>query len=261
MNPTRTAFLAVLERMGAERRRRERRRGRRRGAGHRDGAPSDAQGDRDLPPEIPGLIDELPALAALATHGGGLTVSGAGELRLKESDRITALVAGLRALGADVDERPTASASPAAGPSRAASPTRPAIIGWRWPSPSPRSGARGDSRICGAEAVAISYPASSTRSRASASEGGQDLPGRVHGRRQDLARPRGRAPARLEGRGRRRAHRGARAPARCGDISPPTASRTSAPSNARWCSDLAAAPPRGGRHRRRDVRRSRHCAR
>ena len=38
--------------------------------------------------------------------GGSLEVSGAGELRVKESDRITALVAGLRALGVDADERP-----------------------------------------------------------------------------------------------------------------------------------------------------------
>jgi 3-phosphoshikimate 1-carboxyvinyltransferase len=45
-------------------------------------------------------------LAALATHGGELRVTGAGELRGKESDRITALVNGLRALGADADELP-----------------------------------------------------------------------------------------------------------------------------------------------------------
>ena len=58
------------------------------------------------PAEVPGLIDELPVLAALATHGGELRVTGAGELRAKESDRITALVNGLRALGADADELP-----------------------------------------------------------------------------------------------------------------------------------------------------------
>jgi 3-phosphoshikimate 1-carboxyvinyltransferase len=56
--------------------------------------------------EVPGVIDELPALAAMATHGGEITVTGAGELRVKESDRISALVAGLRALGADADELP-----------------------------------------------------------------------------------------------------------------------------------------------------------
>ena len=58
------------------------------------------------PDDVPALIDELPALAALATAGGELHVSGAGELRVKESDRITALATGLRALGADVDEFP-----------------------------------------------------------------------------------------------------------------------------------------------------------
>lgn len=55
---------------------------------------------------VPGIIDELPVLAALATAGGDLRVTGAAELRVKESDRITALVSGLRALGADADELP-----------------------------------------------------------------------------------------------------------------------------------------------------------
>ena len=58
------------------------------------------------PHEIPGVIDELPALAALATHGGALSVSGAGELRVKESDRISALAEGFRRMGADIEEQP-----------------------------------------------------------------------------------------------------------------------------------------------------------
>ena len=53
---------------------------------------------------VPSVIDELPVLAALATAGGELRVTGASELRVKESDRITALVNGLRAMGADADE-------------------------------------------------------------------------------------------------------------------------------------------------------------
>jgi 3-phosphoshikimate 1-carboxyvinyltransferase len=64
---------------------------------------------RDLvidPGEVPEVIDELPVLATLGTFGGSVTVSGAGELRVKESDRIAELVAGLRAMGADADERP-----------------------------------------------------------------------------------------------------------------------------------------------------------
>jgi len=55
--------------------------------------------------EVPELIDELPVLAALGTFGGSVTVSGASELRVKESDRITALVTGLKAMGADAEEQ------------------------------------------------------------------------------------------------------------------------------------------------------------
>jgi 3-phosphoshikimate 1-carboxyvinyltransferase len=58
------------------------------------------------PEEVPGVIDELPVLAALATHGGELRVSGAQELRVKESDRITALADGFRRMGADIEEQP-----------------------------------------------------------------------------------------------------------------------------------------------------------
>lgn len=59
------------------------------------------------PWEAPLVIDEIPALAALAAMmppGHRFTVRGAGELRVKESDRISALAAGFRAIGAHVDE-------------------------------------------------------------------------------------------------------------------------------------------------------------
>ena len=53
------------------------------------------------------MIDEYPILAALAAFADGDTVlSGAAELRVKESDRIALTVAGLRACGVDADERP-----------------------------------------------------------------------------------------------------------------------------------------------------------
>src|SRR5262249_19525182 len=58
------------------------------------------------PSEVPALIDELPAIAALAAGGGEVTVRGASELRVKESDRIAVLVAGFRRLGLLADERP-----------------------------------------------------------------------------------------------------------------------------------------------------------
>jgi 3-phosphoshikimate 1-carboxyvinyltransferase len=105
LNPSRTGILDVLRRMGA--------------AIAVDAGPTDGErlgqvivGHRALlpaeitPEEVPGVIDELPVLAALATHGGELRVSGAQELRVKESDRISALAEGLRHMGADIDERP-----------------------------------------------------------------------------------------------------------------------------------------------------------
>lgn len=59
------------------------------------------------PKEVPGLVDEIPVLAVLATQCAGRTViSGAGELRVKESDRLALLARNLRRLGAAVDERP-----------------------------------------------------------------------------------------------------------------------------------------------------------
>jgi 3-phosphoshikimate 1-carboxyvinyltransferase len=58
------------------------------------------------PDEVPGIIDELPVLAAMATHGGEIQVTGAQELRVKESDRISALADGLRRMGGEIDEQP-----------------------------------------------------------------------------------------------------------------------------------------------------------
>ena len=57
--------------------------------------------------EVPSLIDELPVLACVAARASGETrVRGAAELRVKESDRIAAIVTNLRAVGADADELP-----------------------------------------------------------------------------------------------------------------------------------------------------------
>ena len=57
--------------------------------------------------EIPALIDELPILACLAACAEGETrITDAGELRVKESDRIAAVVSNLRSIGADADELP-----------------------------------------------------------------------------------------------------------------------------------------------------------
>lgn len=57
--------------------------------------------------EIPSLIDELPVLAVVASQAEGQTViSGAEELRVKETDRIKTTVSELIKMGADIEERP-----------------------------------------------------------------------------------------------------------------------------------------------------------
>lgn len=59
------------------------------------------------PADVPGLVDELPLVALLATQAAGVTeVRGAAELRVKETDRIRAVVEGLGAMGASIEERP-----------------------------------------------------------------------------------------------------------------------------------------------------------
>jgi 3-phosphoshikimate 1-carboxyvinyltransferase len=57
--------------------------------------------------QVTAVIDELPALAvAMAAADGVSELRDAGELRVKESDRIAAVVAGLAAIGATVEELP-----------------------------------------------------------------------------------------------------------------------------------------------------------
>ena len=62
----------------------------------------------DIPESlVPGAIDEFPAIMVAAACADGETrLTGAGELRVKESDRIIAIVNGLQTLGIDVDEQP-----------------------------------------------------------------------------------------------------------------------------------------------------------
>lgn len=107
VNPTRTGFFAVLQRMGARVLTED--------AHMRDGepvatlvaGPGALRGAEVTGAEVPSLIDELPMLACLATRAQGETiVSGAAELRVKESDRIAIVVANLRAIGAECDEMP-----------------------------------------------------------------------------------------------------------------------------------------------------------
>ncbi len=107
VNPRRTGLLDALRLMGADIRVHP--------AGEQGGEPvADLEVfARPLKgaviPEalVPDMIDEFPALFAAAALAEGQTViSGAAELRVKESDRIAVMGAGLRALGAQIDERP-----------------------------------------------------------------------------------------------------------------------------------------------------------
>ncbi len=107
VNPTRTGFLQLLRRMGARVEFIE--------ETVRGGEPvatlrvaagplvgTDIGGD-----EVPSMIDELPLAACLGARAEGVTrITGAGELRVKESDRIATVVQNLRALGVDADELP-----------------------------------------------------------------------------------------------------------------------------------------------------------
>jgi 3-phosphoshikimate 1-carboxyvinyltransferase len=160
LNPSRTSLLDILRRAGAEVNavvEEER-------AGEPIGRVVITGGERRSftvdPQEVPGLIDELPALGALGTllsKGSTMEVRGAAELRVKESDRISALARGFRALGADVTEYPDGfriSARPlhgatidAAGDHRLAMAFAVAACGASTPT-----------TITGAAAVNVSYP-------------------------------------------------------------------------------------------------------
>jgi 3-phosphoshikimate 1-carboxyvinyltransferase len=158
LNPTRIALLDVLRRGGAvvdEQVDRE-------AGGEPSGRVRVRYGEpRSLTlgaDQVPYLIDEIPALAAWASLGGELHVTGAGELRVKESDRISALVRGFQALGADVEEfsdgfhlrgsrRLRGGRADAEGDHRLAMAFAIAALGADAPS-----------IISGADSVAISYP-------------------------------------------------------------------------------------------------------
>lgn len=107
LNPTRAGFLSVLNSMGAlvfE-------------SGYRE-VCNEPRGDLEAGSaslsgvevegwRIPALIDEVPLLAVLGCRARGETVvRGAGELRVKESDRIAAMCGELRKMGAPIEELP-----------------------------------------------------------------------------------------------------------------------------------------------------------
>lgn len=105
LNPTRTGFLRILKRMGADIEERiidsswE-------PIGDIVVSGGNLVGTDILKEEIPSVIDELPVLSvAMAFGKGKSTVSGASELRVKESDRISCLISQLKKAGVDCEEK------------------------------------------------------------------------------------------------------------------------------------------------------------
>jgi 3-phosphoshikimate 1-carboxyvinyltransferase len=160
LNPRRTGLLDVLERMGARISVYNRRKIGGELIGDLEVRSAELTASDVSPDEVPLLVDELPLFAlAAAVARGDSHLTGAGELRLKETDRIETVTNGLRALGVRIRSRDD-------GFEVRGVPTRP--TGGRMPS-------NGDHRIAvlaaiagvvsrdgvevgGADAVAISFP-------------------------------------------------------------------------------------------------------
>lgn len=158
LNPLRLGFVQALSRMGAEVRLTELAKIGGESVGVvrvAYGQPKTAVIPREM---VPSLIDELPVLAASAALGGGLTVSGAEELRVKESDRISALALGFRQLGVHMTERPDGFEIP--GDQRPTGGQVDAHLDHRLVMAFTVLGlsGRGVTTITGADAVAVSYP-------------------------------------------------------------------------------------------------------
>ena len=106
VNPTRTGLLEVLRRMGAEINLLNRSEQGGEPIADLVVQPGPLQGVTVSGDTVVRMIDEFPILAVAATQAQGTTlVRDAHELRVKETDRIAAVVTELRALGASIEER------------------------------------------------------------------------------------------------------------------------------------------------------------
>jgi len=107
VNPTRTGVIDILREMGADISLEQPRLLGQEPVADIRVRSSDLQGGPVDPLLVSLAIDEFPVLfVAAAAARGKTTFSGIGELRVKESDRIAAMAAGLRALGIEVEESP-----------------------------------------------------------------------------------------------------------------------------------------------------------
>ena len=105
LNPLRTGLFETLREMGADLEISGEREQGGEPVGDVRAKSSRLKGVRVPPERAPSMIDEYPILAAIAAFAEGMTeMRGVAELRVKESDRITAMASGLRACGVQVDE-------------------------------------------------------------------------------------------------------------------------------------------------------------
>lgn len=164
LNPTRTTFLSVLSSWGAEILTTDLRMERNEPVGTiivRGGiGEAEHDGDRVLGGDkVPLLIDELPLLAVVGTQiKGGIEIRDAGELRFKESDRLSATARNLLAMGADVEELPDGLRTN--GPTRLRSAAIDSYGDHRIAMAFSVAAliAEGDTEIRGSEAAAVSFP-------------------------------------------------------------------------------------------------------
>ena len=106
LNPRRIGLLDVLERMGARISVFNRRKTGGEPVGDLEVQSAELTATDVAPAEVPLLVDELPLFAlAAAMSRGDSKVTGAGELRVKESDRIETVTTGLRAIGVHISAR------------------------------------------------------------------------------------------------------------------------------------------------------------
>jgi 3-phosphoshikimate 1-carboxyvinyltransferase len=106
VNPTRTGFLRVLERMGATVAVEALDTSFGEPVADLIARPASLRRTEVAAAEIPGLIDEIPMLAALASRAAGETVfRDVGELRVKESDRLGLIADNIRAVGGRAEAR------------------------------------------------------------------------------------------------------------------------------------------------------------
>ncbi len=160
LNPLRTGLLDVLERMGARLSVYNRRKLGGELVGDLEIRSAQLVGTEVAPEEVPRLVDELPLFALAAAFARGESrVRGAGELRVKETDRIETVTNALRRLGIRIQDRDDGfevrgvPSRPRGGSMDSAGDHRIAMLGAVAGLVS-REGVE----VRGAEAVAISFP-------------------------------------------------------------------------------------------------------